>query len=118
MKCCPNCGSPDIKKVKLRCYVEKTEAEWVASCLDLCLAAQADSMEEAKNKLHQMITLYLEEAFGEDKEYIDQLIPRRAPASEWIKYYFFSIRFSINKLIKSKKEAFEPFKLLESVHSR
>jgi hypothetical protein len=62
---------------------------WVASCLDLDLAAQGDTLEEAKASLEAMIAEYVFDAVaGEDRAYAGQLLRRKAPLGEWITYYF------------------------------
>ncbi|MDP3009918.1 MAG: hypothetical protein Q8N30_12730, partial [Methylococcales bacterium] len=42
-------------ETRLRCYAKKEQSYWVAVCIDLSLAAQADSMKEAIQKLESMI---------------------------------------------------------------
>ena len=60
----------------------------MASCLDLCLAAQGESFPDAKKKLEGMIKEYVFDALaGEDRAYADQLLSRKAPLQEWAKYY-------------------------------
>jgi len=72
----------------LRCYAEHKNGQWQAFCLDLCLAAQADTFNEARRKLSDMIPDYLEEALeGEDKTYAGQLLSRKAPLFSWIRYF-------------------------------
>ena len=77
----------------LRCYAVREEGQWQAVCLDLCLGSQADSFEVAKSRLEAMIYDYIYDALaGEDKAFADQLIPRRAPLGQWLKYYGYVIR--------------------------
>ncbi len=72
----------------LRCYVEKQGSQWLAFCLDLCLATQADSLLEAKEKLRNQISEYVYDALvGEDQAFAEQLLRRRAPLGDWLKYY-------------------------------
>jgi len=72
----------------LRCYVEKQGSQWLACCLDLCLATQADSLLEAKEKLRNQINEYVYDALvGEDQAFAEQLLRRRAPLGDWLKYY-------------------------------
>lgn len=72
---------------KLRCYIKKEHADWVAVCIDLSLAAQAESPQLAKEKLESMITTYVDEALNEHKEYAQQLLSRKAPFSQQLTYY-------------------------------
>lgn len=74
----------------VRCYAEKIEDQWQAFCLDLTLAAQADSFEEVKSKLDAMIADYIIDALsGQDKEFAESLLPRRAPFRYWAKWYLY-----------------------------
>lgn len=69
---------------------------WVTSCLDLCLAAQADTLDESKKKLEAMICEYVYDAVaGEDKAYAGQLLTRKAPVLEWAKYYVLVARYRL-----------------------
>ncbi len=76
----------NTKDLIIKCYAKQDNGLWVAVCLDFCLAAQGDSFIEAKNKLEEQITFYVEEAL-QDKEYGAQLLSRRAPLSSWLEYY-------------------------------
>jgi hypothetical protein len=76
----------------LRCYAEKVGDQWQAFCLDLSLAAQGDTFAEVKDKLDVMIAEYVYDALvGEDREYAHQLLTRRAPLRDWIKYYWYCL---------------------------
>ncbi len=66
-----------INTLILRCYAKYDEGQWIAFCLDFDLAAQADTFEQAKTKLENMIKEYVFDALvGEDKEYAEQLLTR------------------------------------------
>ncbi len=74
----------------LKAYAKYEKGQWIAFCLDFDLVAQADSFEEAKTKLDNMVKEYVFDALvGEDREYAEQLLSRKAPLLEWIKYYFY-----------------------------
>lgn len=76
----------------LRCFAKKEDDQWSAVCLDLCLAAQADSFEDARKKLEAHIIEYVHDALaGEDHEYADQLLNRKAPLSQWLEYYWYKL---------------------------
>jgi len=76
----------------VQCYAEKKGDVWQAFCLDLNLAAQGDSLEDVKTRLDEMIASYLHDIMeGEDREYADQLLPRRAPLGFWLKYYWLKL---------------------------
>lgn len=70
----------------LRCMAYQQDGVFVAACLDLSLAAQADTMQEAMDKLENQVRDYLIEAY-EDPSYTRQLLSRKAPLSMWFKYW-------------------------------
>lgn len=75
-------------KLLLRCYADRQGNTWQAFCIDLNLAAQGDTYEEVRRKLHLQIDEYVSDALtGEDREYADQLLDRPAPFSIRAKYY-------------------------------
>jgi hypothetical protein len=81
-------------KLILHCYAEYKNGQWNVYCLDFTLAAQADTFSEAKAKIEAMIYEYVYDAtVGEHKDYADQLLNRRAPLTEWLKYYLLVFRF-------------------------
>lgn len=75
--------------VVLRIYGEQSNDQWSLICLDFNLAVQADTLPEARDKLHQMIKSYLRDALdnGPDADQAYYFLTRRAPASFWVKYY-------------------------------
>lgn len=76
----------------LRCFAEKSEEQWQAVCVDLCLAAQGDTFDEAREKLHAMIAEYVWDALaGEDRAFADQLLRRRAPLSILARYHWIGL---------------------------
>ncbi|MGH8490532.1 MAG: DUF1902 domain-containing protein [Gammaproteobacteria bacterium] len=76
----------------LRCYAERVGNQWQAFCLDLSLAAQGDTFIEVKEKLEAMVAEYVYDALaGEDREYAEQLLARRAPPRDWLKYYWYRV---------------------------
>jgi len=86
----------------LRCYAEQEkDGSWFCICLDLNLAAQGDSAKEVKAKLHSMIYQYVKEALTDDKEYIVSLIPRKAPLSFFMRYYYIRLVCLIHDAKKS-----------------
>ncbi len=91
----------------LRCYAAKDEGVWVASCIDLSLAAQGDSFEEVKGKLEAMIGEYVYDAtVGEDREYADQLLNRKAHYPEIIKYHWYSLLLKLGTLKQDIRRLF------------
>lgn len=83
---------------KLRCYAERQAPDlWVALCLDFDLAAQGETFEDARARLDAMINDYVEDALtGEDREYADAFLNRRAPWKDWARYYWVSLLRAIS----------------------
>lgn len=102
----------------LHCYAERKNNQWQAFCLDLTLASQSDTPEEAIAKLRAQIVDYVDEALtGEDVEHFDDLILRRAPLRYWMKYYCYQALVklhqarSVVKLHQARSELFRLFAL-------
>lgn len=72
----------------LRCMAYKQDGVFVAICLDLSLAAQADTLHEAKDKLEEQIHSFVEEAIAEPQYAKALLLERKAPLSLWLKYWY------------------------------
>lgn len=79
------------EQMVLRCYAERRHNLWSAVCLDLCLAAQADTLEEAKAKLHEQVLEYFQDAYDQDEQHFDALMNRKAPRAMWAKYHAFKL---------------------------
>lgn len=76
------------KQLILKCLAKQQGDEWIVFCLDFDLVAQAESLPEAKRRLEAQIQEYVFDALaGEDTEYADQLLSRKAPAKLWVSYY-------------------------------
>ena len=74
-----------MKKLILHGLIEKEGDKFSALCLELDVASQGDTTQEAKGNLKEAIELYLQEVSeAGDKE---EFIPRPAPQEEWIKYF-------------------------------
>ena len=91
----------------VRCYAKKDQGKWQAFCLDLCLAAQADTFEAAKLKLEDMIGSYVYDAVaGEDREHASYLLSRKAPLIYRLKYYTYVALKRIGALQDHARRAF------------
>ena len=75
----------------VRCMVRREGAVWVAVCIDLCLAAQGGTREEAAQALHRQIALYVREAFTLDAAHAEALLRRRAGMAERVRYQFWRL---------------------------
>ncbi len=82
----------------LRCYANKRDDQWQAFCIDLCLAAQGDTLEEARNKLHSMIDDYVREALTVDRDHANYLLNRKAPIKQMATYHYYSFMHRLGKL--------------------
>jgi hypothetical protein len=88
----------------LRCYAERDGGLWVAVCLDLSLAAQGDSMDEARAKLDDQIRDYVRDALGVDRKHAAALLAKRkAPVSEWMRYYRLKFKYKLKQRLHSTK---------------
>ena len=73
----------------LHFYGELRDGQWTVMCLNFTLAAQAESLPEAKLKINQQVDMYLKDAIdGQDRAYAHELLSRSAPAKYWLKYYW------------------------------
>ncbi|MFO7746454.1 MAG: hypothetical protein R6V42_01440 [Orrella sp.] len=77
----------------LRVYGERSNGVWSLICLDFTLAVQAESLQEAKLKLQQMVKSNKTDALaedGQDHEFAVAFLRRKAPVAFWVKYYWYS----------------------------
>ena len=79
----------------LRCIAHRTSrGTWVAKCIDLDLATEEGSLEEAKQDLMSMVISYLSTIIDtEDPDSIPALLLRRGP---WYDRLIFNILALIN----------------------
>lgn len=98
----------------LKTYGEKSEGQWSLINLDFSLAAQAETLEDAKSILESQIKEYIADALqGQDRAHAKGLLSRRAPAKYWIKWWIGSIRARLIGHSNSRQEAFcEPLPLV------
>lgn len=76
----------------LRCYARQQGGVWVAVCIDLSLAAQADTYNEARHKLDAQIREYVEDGLvGRDRESARMLLSRKSPLSQRITYHMIGL---------------------------
>ena len=100
---CPDCGDVMFLKpliqcgscactLPLRCFAYKSRGVFYAECLDLSLLSRGQTEEDAVARLQEQMFSYVAAAFDGDPK---GLIPRKAPTSSWIRYYW---RFFKNRL--------------------
>lgn len=75
----------------LRCYAVKKDGHWEAFCIDLCLAAQADSFKDAKRLLDAQIRSYITEALTIDRDHAEALLTRRAPLKQVLTFKLYHL---------------------------
>lgn len=71
----------------MRCMALKRDRYWVAICLDLDLAVQATTVEQARKLLREQMRCYVEEAVTVDAEHAGYLLNRKAPLRYFAMYY-------------------------------
>lgn len=105
------------REFSLRCYAQRQGDLYVAVCVDLSLAAQADTMDEVKRKLDEQISSYLEDLFkGDDRKHMRDLFPRRAPLRFVLRFYaiwltclVFQVLDLIDEAKSKKAQAFNEY---------
>lgn len=82
--------------MKIRCLIERDGDLYVAMSLEFGLAAQADTLAEAKTKLKAQITEYIED-LNEEKDDLKKqyLLNRKGPWQCFLLYY---VVYLLNKL--------------------
>jgi predicted RNase H-like HicB family nuclease len=71
--------------LELHILIEKEGDLYSSLCLELNVASQGKTADEAKENIKEAIELYLEDVWeaADEKEFI----PRPAPVEEWLKYF-------------------------------
>ena len=72
----------------VRCMASREDKLWVAVCLDFSLAAQGQTLDQARIRLHEQIRSYVREAFSVDAQHAEVLLTRRAPLSDRLRYHW------------------------------
>jgi len=83
----------------LRCMAHRQKGRWVGVCLDLNLGAEADSLEELKSKMDEFVSSYIATVLDtDDRASVSDLISRKAPWKDWLKYYALRLHLFVRKL--------------------
>ena len=84
-------------KLVLNCYGHRAiNNRWYGVCLELNLAAEADTAEGLKKKLFDMIESYVETVLDtNDKDSIPELLSRRVSIKDWLTFYAIKLLISI-----------------------
>ena len=80
--------------------IEKEGNLYSALCLELDVASQGETIQEAKQNLKEAVELYLETVYEEGDE--REFIPRPAPVEEWLKYFEVQARALSRESFKGK----------------
>lgn len=75
----------------LRCYAENKGQGWEAICLDLDIAVQADSFEEAFRELREAVEVYAETVAELPEADRKRLFNRRAPLSLRVTFFLHAL---------------------------
>lgn len=84
---------------------------WVAACVDFSLAVQGSSFEDVKRKLHEQIRAYLDEAMTVDSAHAEELLSRRAPRVDVLRYEFWRLlrdRLKVGRTLARMARALAP----------
>ena len=89
-----------ISNLVLRCYGHKTKADkWYGVCIDLNIAAEASTPDQLKKKLNDQINSYIDAVLDtDDHDSIPELLSRKAPIQDRLKYHSIKSVISIRKL--------------------
>jgi predicted RNase H-like HicB family nuclease len=88
-------------KLLLHGLIEKEGNLYSALCLELDVASQGETIQEAKENLKEAVQLYLETACEEGDQ--REFIPRPAPVEEWLKFFRVQAREIKQESFKNKK---------------
>ena len=88
-----------MRRLHLHNLIEKEGNLYSAICLELNVASQGKTIEEAKKNLHEAVALYIEDVLESgDKQ---NFIPRPASMEEWIKFFDAEAKFISKELFKN-----------------
>ena len=89
-----------MDKLFLHGVIEKENGLYSALCLELDVASQGKTIEDAKKNLQEAVAIYLEDVIESKDE--KEFIPRLAPRSEWIKFFKAEAKVLSKKLKNSR----------------
>lgn len=74
-----------MDNLELHVLIEKEDELYSGLCLELDVASQGRTPQEARENLRGAIMLYLADVYAAGDE--AEFIPRSAPAEEWLKFF-------------------------------
>ena len=101
-------NSADMKPLDLivRCMTWRDGDLWIAASIDLGLAAQGHTCDEARDALHAQISSYVRDAMTRDAAHADVLLERKAPFVDQLRFAFWRwvanrprLRASVKRMI-------------------
>lgn len=96
----------------VRCMAKQDGAIWVAHCIDFDLAAQGDTLLEAKAKLHEQIVHYVDDAFTVDRAHALALLTRKSSLKNRLVFCFFYYSARLIEGVRRRgRSYFEPLPL-------
>ena len=94
----------DSRHMLIKCYAERHDGLWVAVCINFNLAAQAETFEEAKDRLFAQIEDHIEEALSAPEPIRHQLLyERKAPLIDRLRYRLFGVLKPELKLVDNQQ---------------
>ncbi|KPL02245.1 MAG: hypothetical protein AMJ73_08965 [candidate division Zixibacteria bacterium SM1_73] len=97
-----------MRRLHLHNLIEKEGDLYSAVCLELNVASQGKTIEEARKNLREAVELYLEDVLEAEDE--QEFIPRPASMEEWMKFFEAeakSMAKELSKIPLSKRIEFE-----------
>lgn len=89
--------TPMERTILLRFFAFRKNDKWYVECLDLSLIASRPEFRDAVQALYQQVALYLRTA-AESGNW-DELVPRPAPRSRWVIYYYATLLSEVRRLL-------------------
>jgi predicted RNase H-like HicB family nuclease len=111
---CPECGRPLIAVPVLRCAhcgeevalrsftFGPVRGKYFAECIDLDLATQGDTIEEAIGKLQEAMFGYIETVFSENKS-TKGLVLRPSPLSHRLRYRLRALSHRLDGIFRGRQ---------------
>ncbi|WP_395117760.1 hypothetical protein ACFCQI_14280 [Rhodanobacter sp. FW102-FHT14D06] len=82
--------------MKVRFFAEKVGSQWQAFCIDMNLAVQADTLQDAQKKIIAMVKSYVELAKEQnDPRHQRDMLFRPAPLSIQLRYWYVWLRCNL-----------------------
>lgn len=75
----------------LRCLALQRQGYWVAMCVDLDLAVQADTLTASRQLLRAQVASYVADAVGTDSTHASELLHRKAPLRYRVLYHLIKL---------------------------